>query len=68
MIRLTKFDGTLMMLNAEWIQCVEETPDTVITLTTGAKILVQEKAQDVADAFEAYKKRIFFKDDFKEIV
>ena len=68
MIRVTKFDGTPMVLNAEWIQSVEETPDTVITLTTGAKILVQEKVEKVIEAFEDYKKRILVKELFKETV
>ena len=55
MIRVTKFDGHTMILNAEWIQSVEETPDTVITLTTGFKLLVKDSAADVLKAFKNYK-------------
>ena len=56
MIRVTKFDGKSIMLNADWIQSVEETPDTLITLTTGFKLLVKEKVEEVVRAFTEYKK------------
>jgi flagellar protein FlbD len=49
------------MLNADWIQSVEETPDTVITLTTGSKILVKDSVAEVVAAFHAYKKNQNFK-------
>jgi flagellar protein FlbD len=55
-----------MTLNAEWILSVEQTPDTMITLTTGVKIIVQEKVEEVVAAFEEYKKKIFSKDYLKE--
>lgn len=57
MIRVTRFDGRPMILNAEWIQSVEETPDTMITLTTGAKILVKDSVAEVVEAFENYKRK-----------
>ena len=60
MIRVTKFDGRSMILNADWIQSIEETPDTVITLTTGAKILVKDTAAEVVSAFEDYKRKQHF--------
>ncbi|MCB0418122.1 MAG: flagellar FlbD family protein [Bdellovibrionales bacterium] len=58
MIRLTKFDDSEILINADWIQSVEDTPDTVITLTTGLKLIVREKANEVAAAFKEYKKEI----------
>lgn len=57
MIRITRFDGQPMMLNPEWIQSVEETPDTMITLTTGSKILVRDSVAEVVAAFEDYKRK-----------
>ncbi|NBY19834.1 flagellar protein [bacterium] len=57
MIRVTRFDGRPMILNADWIQSVEETPDTMITLTTGAKILVKDSVAEVVEAFENYKRK-----------
>jgi len=60
-IRVTKFDGKSMILNADWIQSVEETPDTVITLTNGSTILVKDSVAEVVAAFEAYKQKQFLK-------
>ena len=56
MIRVTKFDGHTIILNADWIQSVEETPDTLITLTTGFKLLVKDSATEVVKAFNNYKR------------
>ncbi|MBM4303884.1 MAG: flagellar protein [Deltaproteobacteria bacterium] len=61
MIRVTKFDGKSMILNADWIQSVEETPDTMITLTNGSTILVKDSVAEVVTAFEAYKQKQFLK-------
>ena len=56
MIQVTKFDGTPIMLNAEWIQSVETTPDTLINLTTGFKLIVREPVEKVVEAFNAYQR------------
>lgn len=47
MIRLTRINGHEFVLNAELIKYIEETPDTVITLTGDEKILVKEPADEV---------------------
>ncbi|MEW6741553.1 MAG: flagellar FlbD family protein [Planctomycetota bacterium] len=56
MIQVTRFNGTRIVLNADWVQSVEETPDTLITLTTGYKLLVKDKADEVVDAIIKYKR------------
>ena len=48
MIPLTRPDGTALLVNPDRIEIVEETPDTVITLADGKKILVRETATEVA--------------------
>jgi flagellar protein FlbD len=58
MIQVTKIDGTSIVLNAEWIQSVEKTPDTLITLTTGLKILVRDRVEEIVEAFKSYKREI----------
>ena len=45
MIDVTKLDGTKTLINQDFIETVETTPDTVITLTTGKKIIVKESRQ-----------------------
>lgn len=59
MIMVTRLDGTALALNADMVKYVEATPDTIITLTTDQKILVQESVQDVIDRITAYKRAIF---------
>ena len=59
MIEVTKLNGKTIMLNAEMIISVEETPDTIILLNTGTKILVKESRQQVRERVIAYKKEIF---------
>lgn len=61
MITLTKLNDTQFVLNAELIKTVEETPDTVITITTGNKYIVKEKAEEVVDKVIQYKRDIFTK-------
>jgi flagellar protein FlbD len=47
MIKLTRLNGKEFVLNAEMIQFVESTPDTVITLTNREKIVVKESVDMV---------------------
>ena len=46
------------MINAEIIQTVEATPDTVITLTTGVKYIVKESCEEIRDKVIEYKHKI----------
>ena len=59
MIELTRFNDTQFTLNADIIETVEETPDTVITLTTGRKVIVKESRQEVTHLVKIYKNEIF---------
>jgi flagellar protein FlbD len=47
-----------IILNAELIESVESTPDTVITLTNGKKIIVKEGCQEVKNLVLSYKRNI----------
>lgn len=60
MIRVTKFDGKQMILNADWIQCIEETPDTLITLTTGMQYMVKDRADELVRQFLDYRSKSKF--------
>lgn len=58
MIQVTRFNGTPFYINAELIQTVESTPDTVITLTTNQKLLVKESVQTVVEEFIRYQRLV----------
>ncbi len=45
-------------LNPDMIVTVESTPDTVISLATGAKVVVAESPDDVAAAVRAYRAEV----------
>jgi flagellar protein FlbD len=57
-IPLTRPDGTTVLVNPDRIEFVEETPDTIVTLADGRKLLVRETAATVADRFRAYQRSI----------
>ncbi|MBQ7972774.1 MAG: flagellar FlbD family protein [Lachnospiraceae bacterium] len=59
MIEVTKLNGEIILLNSDLIETVEETPDTVITLTSGKKIIVKEGRQEVKNLVKSYRKDIF---------
>ncbi|MDQ0048061.1 flagellar FlbD family protein [Paenibacillus polymyxa] len=54
MIPLTRLNGSPMWLNALLIETVEETPDTYVTLVTGKRLIVLEKAADVVSLIKGY--------------
>ena len=58
MIYLTRLDGSEFVVNAEHLQYVERTPDTVLTLTSGARVMVKEEVREVVERFIAYRQRI----------
>ena len=55
MTDLTKMNGGSITVNADLIETVEETPDTIITLTTGKKIIVKESRQEVKNLVKSYR-------------
>ncbi len=61
MIEVTKLNGEIILLNCDWIETVEETPDTVITLCSGKKIIVKEGRQEVKNLVKSYRKDVFAK-------
>ena len=59
MIELTKLNEMKITVNADLIEVVEETPDTIVTLTTGKKIIVKETRLEVANLEKSYKRENF---------
>ena len=55
MIEVTRLNGTTVLINSDLIETVEETPDTVISLTTGKKFIVKESRQEVKNLVKSYK-------------
>ena len=58
MIYVTRLNHTPVVLNCDLIEYVETTPDTVISLTSGQKLMVRESAQEIIDRVVAYRRLI----------
>jgi flagellar protein FlbD len=58
MIMLTRLSGTRFLLNADLIERVESTPDTVITLLDGKKYVVSESMDSVLDEVLRFRSEI----------
>jgi len=60
MIYLARFhSGERIAINPDLIERIEETPDTVITLTSGAKYVVGESMDEVAERYRAFRASMF---------
>ncbi len=59
MIELTKLNDIKFSVNPELIEIVETTPDTVVTLSTGRKLIVKESRQDIKNLVLSYKREIY---------
>ena len=58
MIRVTRLDDSKLMLNAERIQSLKETPDTIITFTDKASIMVKESVEELSRRIIEYHRSI----------
>jgi flagellar protein FlbD len=58
MIRLTRINHVPLVLNADLIEHIEITPDTVIAMTSGQKFMVLESADEVVDRVIQFRRTI----------
>jgi len=58
MIKVKRLNDKEFIVNSELILYIEETPDTVITLTNGQKIIVSDSVDEVIEKVISYKAQI----------
>ena len=58
MIHLTRINRVPLVLNSDLIEHVEATPDTVISLTTGQKILVLESPSEIVERVVQFRRSV----------
>jgi flagellar protein FlbD len=63
MIHVTRLNHTPVVLNSDLIEQVEATPDTVIGLTSGQKIMVLESIEEIIDRIRLFRQSIFAPQD-----
>lgn len=59
MIEVTKINGAKLLINTNLIEMVEETPDTVITLTDGKKVIIKESRHEVRNLVKLTRQEYF---------
>ena len=62
MIRLTRLGGQALYLNSDLIEFMEATPDTIIVMTSGKRVIVLEQVADVVKRIVEYRRRIVLVD------
>lgn len=58
MITVTRLDGSELVVNADLIATIEKTPDSVLTLVTGARYVLRESVDDIVEKVVAYRQRV----------
>ena len=58
MIRVTRLDGTRVLVNIDQITWIEFNPDTVISLANGEKLLVRDAPDDIVARVLDYKRSL----------
>ncbi|HTU40743.1 MAG TPA: flagellar FlbD family protein [Candidatus Aquilonibacter sp.] len=58
MIRLTRLNNQSFIVNCDLIKFVEQSPDTLITLTSGEKIVVRENAEQVLQRVISFRRSV----------
>jgi flagellar protein FlbD len=59
MIEVSRLNKEVYLLNSDLIKMIESTPDTLITLTTGEKIMVRESVDTILERTMNYRKRLY---------
>jgi flagellar protein FlbD len=57
-IRVTRLDGTPMLVNVDQITWIEFTPDTVISLANGEKLLVRDAPDEIVHRVHDFKRAL----------
>jgi flagellar protein FlbD len=58
MIQLTRLNGQPLTLNSDLVKVIENTPDTVITLLNGEKIVVKESRDQILKRIVEFRRRV----------
>lgn len=55
MIQITRLNDSTIVLNADLIEVIEATPDTVITLIDGTRFVVRESPDELVRRIQHYR-------------
>ncbi len=58
MILLTRLNHTVLVLNSDLIDIIETAPDTVVSLTTGQKLIVLESPEEIVERVVQFRRNV----------
>ncbi|HID95625.1 MAG TPA: endoflagellar protein [Candidatus Latescibacteria bacterium] len=58
MVRVTRLNSSELVINSDLIEFIEAIPDTIISLSTGKKIMVRESVEEVISKVIEFKRLI----------
>jgi flagellar protein FlbD len=64
MIHVTRLNHTPVVLNSDLIEEIEATPDTVISMTNGQKIMVLESPKEIIERVRIFRQSILAPQDY----
>lgn len=67
MIWITRLGGRPFVLNSDLIESIESTPDTVITLRGGAKLMVRERIEEIVAKVVEFRRKLTVAKEAKEV-
>ena len=67
MISITRLNGKEMLVNAELIEFIESTPDTIITTSSGKKVIVRDSVEEVVRKVVEYRRHCFPEKRYKPL-
>ncbi len=62
MIRVHRLNNQEFLINCELIEFVEETPNTVVSMVSGRKLVVSETSEEIQNLIIEYKRKIYSSD------
>lgn len=67
MISITRLNGKEMLVNAELIEFIESTPDTIISTSSGKKVIVRDSVEEVVRKVIEYRRLCFPEKRYKPL-
>jgi len=58
MIYLTRLNKVRVVINSDLIKFIEDTPDTVVTLVSGEKLVVMETVEEVVEKIVGFRRQL----------
>lgn len=57
-IKVTRLNGVMYLINPHMIETIESKPDTTVTLSTGKTLIVKETPKELIEEIVVYRRRL----------